>query len=349
MAAYQEDRAYGEEVVTDEELLTGEGRELGHRAFGRRGVATGLGLLALAACGVVVWHGLSQDAAPDAAPGSEDLPATASARALLESRVLADTVAESFEVAAAHVRDTPTPDERAHLKVQVRAGLKEASDRIQEVYPEAHARLEGLQLSRSQQGAVLRAMSYMADPRVQNAGHDLMEAAVGAARESKSKAAAKEALMQKLQPKSEELRALREEMFPKLHASPAAADFGRMRLFKALDKWDVQVDVNAGAPRQLGAMSELHSSMMQQAQSFMDTLHVFHGLDMPNVAELDESTLSEALQCVSSNLSAMSLASAAGCLSSYFGSVVDYVKQTFGFADDASSNTDTSGGTSPWG
>lgn len=291
---------------TDDELLV-EAREVGRRNKWKRWGSSFLGAVALIGCVLVAHHALT---------GAE-ANGHVSARALLESRELANVVTEQMIAATGH-QDV----RKESMRDQVHTGFKDMSQHISERCPQTAMQLDQMTLSPEEQAAMFRTYRYMGDPRVQSLGLDILQAAS----EAQDHASLKQRLLAKVQPRADEIRQLRDQIMPLAKGQAHSVDFDHLRITRDFDEWHMEMAVKG---RKLAGLS---FPMAQQTQVFLDFISSMKpDFKMPDLASgLQEGIISDFFKCLTTSMQAMELVEAASCASTYFSSAVSYLRTSFG-------------------
>jgi len=198
---------------------------------------------------VAVVNGAGSASEPESAP-------VGSARALLESPRMAETMKGNYEKFAPELKGT---DDQLLGKLQL--GMKKLTNHIKGTDPKVFDQLNLLQLSEAQQQGVLKVVANMADDRVQKVGRELGKLAKDSKVAGKS-TFSQETLKRKLEESFTQnktaLADLRNELLPAPLRKMVdknwdiTFDAEKMRLMRDnRDSWDVEVAMDKPSSRRL--------------------------------------------------------------------------------------------------
>jgi len=276
--------------------------------------ASAIGIACLvAAAAALALHGSIRRQLPAAAVATGPL----TVRALLEGEELTDLATNNLVAVSG---DGMTG--RDQVRAQVAHGLKNISDTLRLRYPEAHRKLEVLQLTGGQKEAALRVLRKFGDPRMVGLTRDIAETAQQAKDRGENHESLKRRLSEILAPKMHELQQLSQEMFP-----GKAFNF-EVDAFPQLRKWHpaVEVDLPDASETQRRRLTEaaqgssIEHGVQVQAKTLFTSLQQELGDEMPAApARMLSSSSGEAsfmtcvtqalpnpvalCQCIASNLS----------------------------------------------
>lgn len=234
---------------------------------------------ALAGAGLLALLGCAALAALRPAGGAVAQPPL-TVRALLESRELSDLAADNL---IAMGGDALVNVGREAVRTHASQALLNISAEIREQDPEAHRRLDTLEVSDEHKEAVLRVLRHYGDERMLRLSDDISDAVRQTIEENGDHEHLKRRLLEKLQPKLGELRELSEEMFP--GSGPRMMldvdGLGVVGRFKEWEPATEAVGIPRSSPARRLAGVSADGGVRAQAATFFEALEARLGEDMP--------------------------------------------------------------------
>mmetsp|Transcript_101310 Transcript_101310/g.285684 ORF Transcript_101310/g.285684 Transcript_101310/m.285684 type:complete len:454 (+) Transcript_101310:110-1471(+) len=282
----------GQEDATDEERqLAAGGRELQVTttwAAQRNPLLAAAALGALAACALVA---AAANYAEPSAVGSRDGPAP---DALHSGRPTIRDVLEGPELNAVMTDNLMrigdiSPTRRSEMQGHVAANVRRLSDNIREQSPHIDSKMDTLTLTQEMKESVMRVMRSLGDFRVESVARDMTAAVQEALDFSLDREGLRDLILQRLQPRLDELHQLRDEIFPhfrregdagKGYFDRLADGIERSRLMQEFDRWTSRTSTGPASAQMrhlqadsFGDPDELDGSVMDQLREFFTEIH----------------------------------------------------------------------------
>lgn len=300
--------------------------------------ALALGLVALINLGVLaaLRGPLADGAAGGGAGGGAGLMGPLTVNGLLQGSELTDLATDNLMAMSQGALDTIG---RSQVRAHVARSLQEVGDGIREAYPEDHAQLDSLELSKAQKDRVLRVLQTYGDARMVSFTGAIQDAAAETAAAHGDQMQLKRRLSEKLAPHFGDMRQLAQEMFPGA-ADQFAVDLDGLHV---VHKWHPELEVDfadSSEPaaslrsRRLSAaaLAGVDGSVRAQASTLFQSLQHELGERMPKapVRMLAEATTKDdksLMNCLSTAVSKASPTAVCHCLADNIQDVIGMMMQ----------------------